>query len=306
MRRLLRLLAAVLVVAVAAGGGFAAWLLMREPAPPRDLAGLEGDIARGVQVAHAGGCIGCHTPEDGPLFAGGEAIETDRGTFWGPNITPHETAGIGTWSLADFARALTAGRGPDGRRYYPAFPFVHYAKMTDQDIVDLWAALQTAEPADTTVPAPRLDFPWSVRRGLALWTWLHLEPGAFQADPDRSDLWNRGAYLVEGPAHCGACHTPRGWLGGRIEDRALGGSDLGPDITAGTLREAGWRVGDIAYALETGIVPDGDVLGGRMAEVIEHGTSSLPQADREAIGAYLLDRDFLPDGKDPPADADDG
>ena len=265
-------------------------------------AALQGDPNRGAYVARMAGCIACHSDFEngGRPLAGGPPLKTGFGTFRAPNITPDETHGIGAWSLNDFAVALRRGVSPDGAPYYPAFPYPFYSRMTDQDIADLWAAIWTVAPVAEGTPDRDLQFPFSIRDGLKVWRAFYFEPDPFEPDPDRDDIWNRGPYIVEGPAHCGACHTPRNLLGARIAERALQGASGLPDggksppITEAALIENGWTRQDIVWALRTGLTPDGDSLGGSMGEVVRDGTQFLSDADLQAIASYLLPQSAAP------------
>ncbi|MEL6751296.1 MAG: cytochrome c, partial [Pseudomonadota bacterium] len=187
-----------------------------------------GNKARGEAVFWAGGCASCHAADGATgdaklVLAGGHALKTPFGTFVAPNISTHASEGIGDWSALDFASAMKRGIAPGGHRYYPAFPYTQYARMSDIDVADLWAYMQTL-PVDPTPSQPHdLPFPVNIRAGLALWQLLHLDEApvtAQSADP----LIERGRYLVEGPAHCGACHTPRGVTGGLDHSRWLAGA----------------------------------------------------------------------------------
>ncbi|EKV26083.1 Putative diheme cytochrome c-553 [Caenispirillum salinarum AK4] len=257
----------------------------------------EGDPKRGAYLARMSGCIGCHTDAEngGAPLAGGTAIETRFGSFVPPNVTQHPNAGIGDWTVADFARAVRQGTSPDGDPYYPAFPYAMYTRMSDQDVADLWAAFQTVAPAEGGRDGNDLAFPFSIREGLHVWRALHFEPARFEPDPARSEAWNRGAYIVTGPGHCGACHTPRGLLGGRDDDRFLEGGSDGPGgakvpaITPQALKKAGWAHEDLVTALRTGLTPEGDSLGSGMGEVVRDGTAWLTDADLKAIATYLLE-----------------
>lgn len=282
---------------LAVGAAVAAWWTVgsNEP-PPRALAGLTGDVARGAYGARLSGCIGCHTDaaSGGGVLAGGAPIETAFGAFRAPNITPHETDGIGAWSLDDFVAALTRGEAPDGRHYYPSFPYAFYARLTDQDIVDLWAAVRSVPAVAGTGAGHTLSFPFNVRAALGPWKRVFVDARPFVTDPGRSEAWNRGRYLARGPAHCGACHTPRNPLGARLAEKRYQGvpsDDPGkaPPITPAALAKAGWTVDDLAYALRSGIKPSGDVFGGRMAEVVRGGSRYWSDADLRAIATYLLE-----------------
>nr|WP_196801184.1 MULTISPECIES: cytochrome c [unclassified Thioalkalivibrio] len=261
-------------------------------------AGEDERIAYGEYVLRAGGCVTCHTAEEGDFLAGGRPIESPFGVFYGPNITPDEEHGIGGWSEGDFKKALREGRSPNGTHYYPAFPYTAYTKMTDQDVEALWAYLQSeVEPVARENTPHDLDWFVRFRPSLSVWKWLHFEPGEFEANPDESEEWNRGAYLTQALGHCMECHTPRTRTGGLDLERLGAGArmpdgDVAPNITPD--RETGigrWGVRHIARYLEMGITRDGDFAGSSMADVIEHGTSYLTSDDRRAIAAYLQSLD---------------
>ena len=279
------------MVAVAA---VAAWIVTR-PAPldPDFGTGLEADQAAGALVFAAAGCQSCHaapgTEGDARLvLAGGQAFDSDFGTFHAPNISPDATQGIGDWSVADFARAVNHGVSPEGQHLYPAFPYTAYRHMTPQDVVNLHAYMMTL-PASAEPSLPHdVAFPFNIRRAVGAWKLLY-DRGDYVLDGDLDATLQRGRYLVEGVAHCGECHTPRTALGGL--DRAAwlagapnpSGEGTIPNITPGGLD---WSETDIAYYLETGFTPDYDSAGGEMAEVVEN-LSQLPAEDRAAIAAYL-------------------
>ncbi len=286
----------LIIVLVVLGAGGLIWLLVPWPPSPSEVAQV-GDAKRGEYVLRLGGCVACHTDakNGGQFLAGGRALATAFGTFYPPNITPDPESGIGGWSTGAFVQAMTEGRSPDGHPLYPAFPYTSYTRMTRQDLVDLKAYLDTVPPIANAVPAHDLQFPFGFRPLLKGWQLLFFHPGGFQPDRSRSDSWNRGAYIVTGPGHCGECHTPRNALGAPERDRFLAGTRDGPDgkavpnITPNPDNGiGGWSKTDITFALQTGILPDGDVLGGAMAEVIEDATSHLTPDDRSAIAEYLL------------------
>ncbi len=260
--------------------------------------------ARGRYLLHAGGCVTCHTAEaeDAVPLAGGRALETPFGTFHTPNLTPDPGTGLGTWSAADFRRALQHGEAPDGSPYYPAFPYLSYAGISDRDADALFAYLQSLEPVERPTRDHALDFPYGLRWGLWPWRWLYFEAGPFVPDPQRSDSWNRGAYLVENLGHCGECHTPRNLAGAPLEERRLAGTAEGPDGKAvpnitphAEDGIGGWDETDVSFFLESGFLPDGDVAGGAMTAVIEDSTGQLTAEDRAAIAEYLLSLPPLPD-----------
>lgn len=262
-------------------------------APETDIV---GDPERGKYVLHMGGCIACHTDEKngGAFLAGGRALKTEFGTFYSSNITPDLAAGIGGWTTGAFVRALKQGLSPTGQHYYPAFPYPSYAKMTEQDLADLKAHLDTVEPVSTSVPDHDLSFPFNLRQTLAGWKLLFFDEEGFELDPEQTERWNRGAYLVQGPAHCGECHTPRNILGGPDRSRFLSGNPVGaegkavPNITPHADGIGDWSAVDLSFALESGLTPDYDSFGSGMGEVVKDGTSQLTKEDREAIAEYLL------------------
>lgn len=266
-------------------------------------AGAQDAELRGAYVFRAAGCYACHTePVEGakPL-AGGHPLKTPFGTFYSPNITPDPEHGLGNWSLSDFGRALRMGEAPSGDHYFPAFPFPSYSGMTDQDLADLWAYLQSVEPVARPNQEHELDFPFGFRFLAGVWKWLFFEPGAYAADPEQDDRWNRGAYLTRHLGHCGECHTPRGALGALQQDRHMAGTLTGPsgkkvpNITPHSADGIGeWSEGDITFFLQIGVKPDGDVAGGAMEDVIREGTEHLSDEDRAAIAHYLLSLEPLP------------
>ncbi|MBP0048582.1 cytochrome c [Marinobacterium sp. AK62] len=272
-------------------------VMLTDTSPPsRSLVGLEGDVRRGAYLARASGCIACHTDTEngGQALAGGAPLETPFGTFYAPNLTTHADKGIGDWSIDDFARAVRQGQSPQGDVYYPAFPYRFYTRFSDQDIADLWAAFQTVPAVARASKEQDLEFPFNIRTGLHLWQALYFEPERFEPVPNRSQAYNRGAFLVEAAGHCAACHTERNLLGALKEDTPFTGADglpgggSSPPIHAQALKERGWDVQSLAYALNSGITPDGDVLGASMGEVIREGTAFLSAEDRQAIATYLL------------------
>jgi mono/diheme cytochrome c family protein len=302
MRRVI-VLGLLVLVAVAA------WLLVPWRGAPPEVA-ASGDAGRGEYVLRLAGCVSCHTDEKngGQFLAGGRALATPFGTFYTPNITPDPATGIGGWSAGAFVRALSEGVSPGGHPLYPAFPYTSYTKMTPQDLLDLKAYLDTLRPGANKVREHALEFPFSVRPLLDGWRLLFFADGPFQPVPGRSESWNRGAYIVTGPGHCGECHTARNALGARQEDRFLAGNPAGPDgkpvpnITPHPEDGIGkWSKSDVTFALQTGILPDGDVLGGAMAEVVEDATSHLTADDRSAIADYLLSLPPLEDAAPAPA-----
>lgn len=285
----------VAVIAVAAGS--ALWLTRPDPRPAGDWADAGNpDLENGELIFWAGGCAGCHAAPGAEgdalkVMAGGRALPSPFGTFHVPNISPDPQAGIGRWTLADFGNAMTRGVSPSGEHLYPSFPYGSYARMSKADINDLFAYLKTL-PASSNVAAPHdLGFPFNIRMAVGGWKYLYFndQPRVELASLD--EKLRRGQYLVEGPGHCGECHTPRNALGGFEADKWLAGGPNPegegtiPDITpAGDI--ASWSEGDIATYLETGFTPDYDSAGGSMVEV-QKNMAHLPKSDLEAIAAYL-------------------
>lgn len=287
------------VIAAAAGW----WLSAPTRLSEAQAASLRpGDPDKGELVFWAGGCASCHAAkgaegEDLLKLGGGLRLETPFGVFVAPNISSSQTDGIGSWSLADLANAMTHGTSPDGRNYYPAFPYTSYARMSDEDLGDLYAFLKTVPAVEGRAAGHELAFPFNIRRGLGLWKRLFLDPSPVIAAPVSGAqvemaLWERGRYLVEGPGHCGECHTARDMAGGLILADWLGGAAAPtgdgriPDITPVDGGFGSWSAGDIAYYLESGFTPEYDSVGGEMVHVQEN-MARLPARDRDAIAAYL-------------------
>lgn len=285
MRRAVRVGAAAAVAL-----GAALWWASAPAPAPAPFAGPAGDAAQGARIFLASGCGSCHaTPGQGdPLrLGGGMAFATPFGTFRAPNISPGPE-GIAGWSVADLARAVREGVSPDGRHYYPAFPYASYRAMTDGDLADLYAYLLSLPPDPAPDLGHDLAFPFTIRRGIGLWKRAFVHEGwvmAEAADPEVA----AGRYLVEALAHCGECHTPRNaagaldraaWMAGAPNPAGRG------RIPALTPDALGWSASDIAFYLETGLTPAYDSAGGHMVAVIAN-FAQLPEADRRAVAAYI-------------------
>ena len=259
----------------------------------------QGDLKNGQYVAKAAGCVGCHTDtKPGSLpFAGGRALDTPFGTFYGPNITPHRDTGLGKWSEADFRRAIRFGERPDDAHYFPAFPYPSFTGMTDTDIRDLWAYLRSQPPVSRANRAHDLRFPFGWRFLVTGWKWLFFTPAPFLANLRAPAAVNRGAYLVRVLGHCGECHTPRNLLGGAKANRSLAGAKLPegrtPNLTPTRLKK--WSDAQLKEFLRTGLTPDGDVAAETMDEVIRNTTSQLTPEDLAALILYLRALPPLPD-----------
>lgn len=293
----MRILLVVGTVVAIGALGVAAFMLKPVNGPARDLS-LTSDAEHGAYLIRLGGCVGCHTDSEGggAEFAGGEGLETPFGTFYAPNITPDPEAGIGRWTLAEFSKAMSDGEGPQGH-LYPAFPYESYTLMSDQEIVDLFAALQEVEPVSTPAQPHEVSFPFNIRLALAGWKNLFFHPQRYEPDPDHSERWNRGRYLALGPGHCVMCHSPRNPLGAIEAGQDFAGNPAGgtggraPALTAEALADEGYDVATLAQTLSDGFTPGFDVLGGPMGEVITESTVFWTAEDREAVASFLLDED---------------
>ncbi len=289
MQRKWVLLSLTLVVGLAAG----AFFLKPVNGPARDLT-LVGNVERGNYLIRLGGCVACHTDaaEGRAYLSGGAGLETSFGTFVPPNITADPDAGIGRWTIQQFSDAMSNGMGPQGH-LYPAFPYENYTLMSDQEIVDLYAALMATEPVSAPAPESAIPFPFNVRLIMAGWQNLFFSPDRFQPEAGQSDLFNRGKYLAYGPGHCVACHTPRNALGALEWDQAFAGSPGGtggraPAINAASLADDGYDVETLVQTLKDGFTPGFDILGGSMGEVIADSTSYWTDEDLTALATYLL------------------
>lgn len=261
----------------------------------------QANAKNGEYVARAGGCIGCHTDtKAGSVpFAGGRALATPFGTFYGPNITPHKETGLGNWSEADFQRAIRRGERRDGAHYFPAFPYPSFTGMSDRDLRDLWIYLRSLPPANHANRAHDLRFPFGWRFLVTFWKWMYFTPGPIAPNPAAPAAVNRGAYLVRALGHCGECHTPRDFLGGPKTDSPFAGSKIPegkvPNLTPTRLKK--WSDSDLKGYLLRGETPAGDVAVEPMSEVITNTTSKLNADDLLAIIAFLRTLRPLPEQK---------
>lgn len=266
-------------------------------------------VEKGRYLAVLSDCAACHTTPGGKPFAGGLALDTPFGKIVAPNITPDAATGIGNMSDDDFVAALQEGRGHHGKRLYPAMPYPAYTKMSRDDILAMRSYFRTVEPVNNAVESNQLPFPFNIRLAMAFWNWLNFTPGRFQPNPQKSDEWNRGAYLVEGPAHCGTCHTPKSMLGADKASAALTGASLqgwfAPDITANAHKGIGaWSKEDLVAYLKTG-ANSHTMASGPMAEAVSHSTSQMSDADLNAIATYLKDTKPSDGAKPQPVAAND-
>jgi len=262
----------------------------------------EETIARGKALTTAGDCASCHTADPAKPFAGGKRIDTPFGAVYSPNLTPDRDSGIGGWSDDEFYRALRFGVAPDGSRYYPAFPYPNFTKLIRDDILAIRAYLATLAPIRNAAPPPDLRWPLNYRVVMRGWNWLFLKPGILQPDQQKGTAWNRGRYLVEGPGHCGACHTPKNIFGADKHGQAYGGGRVA-DMFAPRLDGAersglkSWSADDIVEYLQSGRNAKSHA-GELMSEVVVNSTSQMSDADVRAIAVYLKD---LPAGAPEPA-----
>lgn len=259
-------------------------------------AATEPAVARGEYLATAAGCSSCHTDSenDGLPYAGGHSLDSPYGTFVVPNITPDTATGIGGWTDAEFLAAVRDGVSPAGEHYYPAFPYASYAGMTERDVLDIKAYLDSLPAVER--PNEPHDLAWYLpgRWAMPVWQrmfapWDYPEPPESAADDAE---WQRGAYLVRHLGHCGECHTPRDRFGALLVEQELAGSPKdaagggAPNIMATADGIGGWDTADLLLFFQIGMMRDGDFAGGAMSEVIDN-TSALTEADQQAMARYL-------------------
>lgn len=315
--------ARTILLALALLGGSAVERLAERPyafaaSPNVERASFDAaQVAKGARLAAIGNCATCHTREGGKPFAGGLALATPFGTIYSTNITPDAETGIGRWTRDDFLRAMREGIDRSGRHLYPAFPYDHFTRVTDADIAALYAFIMTRDPERAEVPANQLKFPARFRPLMTAWNALYFKPGVYQPDPSRGAEWNRGAYLVEGLGHCGACHTPRNALGAEEKGSELGGGDS-EGWYAYSLREDSpapvpWTPDQLFAYLRTGHEAQHGIAAGPMAAV-DHNLADAAQEDVRAIAVYVASR-IRPQAvnggspasaRPPPADAQGG
>ena len=283
------------VIAVAIGGAIAAFAVAWRPAiapiePPAARSFDPALVKRGRDLAAIGNCSDCHTTPGGKAFAGGLPVPTPFGAVFSSNITPDPETGIGRWSEAAFQRAMRSGVDRAGHHLYPTFPYDHFTNVTDEDDRALYAFLMTRSPVRAPDHANNLSFPFNQRFVVAGWKLLFLKRGTYKADNTQSAEWNRGAYLVEGLAHCGACHTPRNSLGAEKESASFSGADVDNwhayAINAQSHSPTPWTAEALFHYLRYGWDADHGVARGPMAEVTAN-LSSVPESDVRAIAFYM-------------------
>ncbi len=291
-----RLVIAVLVLAVAGLAVF--WILTT----PRTLAASDlpdhtPDLVNGEAMFWAGGCASCHADPDARdddlfLLGGGEPLPSPFGTFHAPNISPDSEDGIGTWTVVQFVNAMKFGVGDGGEHLYPAFPYTSYQRMPLEHLIDLKAFLDTLPAVEGQAPPHELPFPFGIRRGLGMWKLLYLDGATFEPDPGKDELFNRGAYLIGGPGHCGECHSPRNLIGGVDTARLYGGGPSPdgkgtiPNITTHEDALGWWTEDDIVTMFRTGQTASFTGLSGTMAKV-QRNMANLDPSDWQAMAAYM-------------------
>ena len=321
-----------LVTATIAAGLGAALLSAADvgtKAQPAQPAAADADlIERGRYLATAGDCISCHTRPNGAPFSGGRPLNTPFGVIYSANITPDANTGIGAWSEEQVARAMREGIAADGTHLYPAFPYTAYTKVTDQDVRAIYAYLRSLQPVSYVPPNNEMPFPFGIRALLTGWNTMFFREGRYATEASRTAEWNRGAYLTQGLGHCGACHTPRNFLGGERNSQALTGGVFLDEIadevvndnvtplderlvrpwSAANLTPArsglgAWSLDEIAAYLKTGHNARAGAFG-PMSEVIANSTSHLTDPDIRAIAVYL--KSLRPATQGAPARVADG
>jgi nicotinate dehydrogenase subunit B len=282
--------AALCAAVVGIGAAVLPWRSIAPIARPDASTYSAATIARGQQLAALGACAVCHTSAYGALNAGGRAIETPFGIIYATNITPDPATGIGNWSYPAFERAMREGIHRDGRHLYPAFPYPHFARATDADLQALYAYLMARPPVRVDTPKNTLAFPFNLRPLMAGWNALFHQPGVFEADATKSAAWNRGAYLVEGLGHCGACHSPRNALGAEKQTAYLAGGFAegweAPPLTSLSHAPIPWSEEELYAYLRSGESRFHGVAAGPMAPVVKE-LAALPDQDIRAMAVYL-------------------
>lgn len=249
-------------------------------------------VTRGEYLTRAADCAACHTVKGGVPFAGGRAFKLPFGTIYTPNITPDRATGIGDYTDAQFLTAVHKGIRRDGARLYPAFPYASYTMMTDKDVLAIRAYLATLKPVHSAPPANTLVFPFNQRWLMAIWGTLFNPDRRFQPIPQRSEQWNRGAYLVEAAGHCGECHSPRNLMQAVDNRRKFAGGsaegwtayDISSDPRTGI---GGWTPQELAQFLSTGHAAGRGTASGPMREAVEESLAHLTPGDIAAIVSYL-------------------
>ena len=248
-------------------------------------------LERGRQLAALGNCVGCHTAPGGVPNAGGRALDTPFGKVISTNLTPDAETGIGQWSASAFQRAMRDGISRDGHYLYPAFPYTAFAKTTDDDLTALHAWLMAQPAVRSEVAATQLAFPFNIRPLMAAWNALFHDPAPYRIQPAQSAEWNRGAYLVNGFGHCGACHTPRNAFGAERSGMAFLSGAMAdgweaPALTALSRAPVPWNASELYRYLRDGHTRQHGIAAGPMAAVVTE-LGALPAEDIRAMASYL-------------------
>ena len=271
------------------------------PVYPSAMPSHEPNTENGKRLFTAGGCLSCHKPPDDSTVAdkalpsGGAPLKTPIGTFYPPNLTPDDATGIGRWQAWEFVGAMMNGVSPGKQHYLPAFPYTSYTAMKVEDVMDIHAYLKTLTPVRAEPRAHKISVPWLLRMGVGVWKLLAMRDPGFQPDPQQSEKWNRGAYLVNGAGHCSECHTPRNFMmipdmgrflaGGPHPD---GGKDKVPSLRSLVERKRYKDKKDLISAFQWGeAFGYEDMSSGGMGSV-QTNLSKLPEEDLEAIAEYLI------------------
>jgi mono/diheme cytochrome c family protein len=263
-------------------------------------------MSKGEYLTRAADCEACHVVPGGKPFTGGLAFKLPFGTLYSPNITPDKETGIGNWTDDEFVDALQKGVGKDGKHYYPAFPYTSYTLMSREDILAIKQYLFSLEPVKQAPPENQISFPFNQRWGMMFWNALFASNERFVPDSKQSAEWNRGAYLVEGPGHCGECHTPRNLFQAMSSGKSLAGAELGNwqayNISSDSQHGIGaWPEDAIVSYLSKGYAPGFGGAGGPMADAVEHSLRYLEPADLKAIAVYLKSTPARSEGVTRPA-----
>jgi mono/diheme cytochrome c family protein len=283
----------VVILAAAVVAGVVIAIHRPDPGIPATVAQRQPDAAHGQYVFALADCAACHTKPGSKMLAGGLPLVTPLGTIYATNITPDREAGIGGYTLTDFARAVRLGVRPDGTRLYPAMPYTSYAKMSDEDLQDLFAYLQKdIAPVNEAAPATTLRWPYNMRWTLAFWNVAFLDSSRFTPDPSKDPKWNRGAYVVEALEHCGECHTPRRLTQNLDNSQKFAGAVLqgwkAYNITASTQSGIGtWSDAELSSYLSTGHADGHSSASGPMAEAVDNSLRYASADDVAAIVIYL-------------------
>jgi mono/diheme cytochrome c family protein len=273
-----------------------AWRPAIAPIDPPTAASFPTElVAKGQALAGAGYCAVCHTRAGGKPLAGGYGLHTPFGTIYSTNLTPDAETGIGRWSLEAFTRAMHEGVSRDGSHLFPAFPYDHFTKVSDDDVAALYAYLMTRPAVSAQAQANTIPFPLNIRALQEGWKILFFRSGRYQPDASRSAEWNRGAYLAEGLSHCGGCHTPRNPLGAEKALDPYVGAVIddwdAPALTDANPSPAPWTQNELFSYLRSGASSLHGVTAGPMSPVIHAGLAALPDSDIRAQAIYFADID---------------